>query len=67
MTLWHHHTRGTPAERARVYDRLAALVPPPQGATRAEILGGDRGALNQWWDLLGVDATSWWRLFKKKF
>jgi ferric-dicitrate binding protein FerR (iron transport regulator) len=67
MTLWHLLTRGTPAERAQVYDRLAALVPPPQGVTRAEILRGDRGALNQWWDQLGVDATSWWRLFKKKF
>ena len=29
LTLWHLLTRGTIAERGRVYDRLAALVPPP--------------------------------------
>jgi hypothetical protein len=67
MTLWHLLTRGTSAEREQVYDRLAAMVPPPPGVTRAEVLRGDRGALNQWWDRLGVDVSTWWRLFKKKW
>ena len=67
MTLWHLLTRGTPAEREKVYDRLAALVPPPQGVARADVLRGDRRALDQWWDRLGVDVNTWWRLFKKKF
>ena len=66
MTLWHLLTRGTPDERARVYDRLAALVPPPEGVTREQILAGDRVALGRWWDQLGVDVRTWWRLFKKK-
>jgi hypothetical protein len=67
MTLWHLLTRGTPAEREQVYDRLAGLVPPPQRVTRQQILAGNRIALNQWWDLLGIEGTSWWRLFKKKW
>ena len=67
MTLWHLLGRGSPDERARVYDRLAALVPPPDGVTRDLILAGDRTALNRWWDHLGVDISSWWRLFKKKW
>jgi hypothetical protein len=67
MTLWHLLTRGTPGERARVYDRLAALAPPPDGVTRDLVLAADRVALNRWWDSLGVDVRTWWRLFKKKW
>jgi hypothetical protein len=67
MTLWHLLARGTPDERARVYDRLAALVPPPEGVSREGILRGDRIALSRWWDKLGVDVSTWWRLFKKKW
>jgi hypothetical protein len=67
MTLWHMLTRGTPDERNRVYDRLAALVPPPPDATREAILGGNRSALHSWWDRLGIDVSTWWRLFKKKW
>jgi hypothetical protein len=67
MTLWHLLTRGSIVERARVYERLAVLVPPPEGVTRELILAGNRVALNRWWDQLGVEGTSWWRLFKKKF
>jgi len=65
LTLWHMLTRGTPSERARVYDRLAALAPPPQGVARGEVLAGDRRALDRWWDSLGIDGT-WWKLWKKK-
>jgi hypothetical protein len=50
-----------------VYDRLAALVPPPPDATREAILGGNRSALHSWWDRLGIDVSTWWRLFKKKW
>jgi hypothetical protein len=67
MTLWHLLTRGTPDERSRVYDRLAALVPPPADVTREPILSGNRVALNRWWDGIGVDVSTWWRLFKKKW
>ena len=67
MTLWHLLVRGTPDERARVYDRLASLVPPPRGVTREQVLSGDRLALDRWWDQLGVGVNSWWRLLKKKW
>jgi hypothetical protein len=66
LTLWHLLQRGTPAERERVYDRLAALVPPPQGVSRAAVVAGDRRALEQWWDLLGIDNPGWWKLWKKR-
>ena len=65
LTLWHLLTRGTSSERARVYDRLVALAPPPQGVDRGEVLAGDRHALDQWWDSLAIDGT-WWKLWKKK-
>jgi hypothetical protein len=65
LTLWHLLARGTPEERARVFDRLATLAPPPAGITRDAVLRGDRGALDQWWDGLGLSGT-WWKLFKKK-
>ncbi len=67
MTLWHLLTRVSGEERNRVYDRLAALVPPPAGVTREAILNGNAAGLNQWWDALGVDVSTWWRLFKKKW
>jgi len=66
LTLWHMLARGTTAERARVFDRLAALAPPPRAVTRAAVLAGNRRALDQWWDSLGVDNRTWWRLWKKK-
>jgi hypothetical protein len=67
FTLWHLLTRGTPAERARVYDRLASLVPPPANASRGCVLAGDRRALDAWWDALNLDSASWWRLWKRKW
>ena len=62
LTLWHMLTRGTPEERAQVYDRLAALSPPPDGVTRAAVLAGNRAALDRWWDSIGVNTGSWWNL-----
>lgn len=67
LTLWHLLVRGSAEERARVYERLAALVPPPSGVTREAVLRGDRAALDRWWDALGVDTATWWRFLKKKF
>ncbi len=65
LTLWHLLSRGTPAERERVYDRLAVLAPPPQGATRTAVLAGDKVALEQWWDALGLEDATWWKLWKR--
>ena len=55
-------TPSTPEERAQVYERLAALSPPPQGVTRAAVLAGNRDALDRWWDSIGVTTGSWWTL-----
>jgi hypothetical protein len=67
LTLWHLLSRGTDEERARVFERLAALAPPPPGVSRALVLAGDRGALGRWWDSLGFETGGWWKLMKKKF
>jgi hypothetical protein len=67
LTLWHLLTRGTRDERARVYDRMADLVPPPRGVSREAVLRGEKAALDQWWDALGVGNASWWRLWKRKW
>lgn len=42
--------RVTGALRAAVYDRLAALAPPPTRVTRDGILQLDQTMLNRWWD-----------------
>ena len=67
LTLWHLVSRGTREERMRVYDRLASLVPPPDSATRERVARGDRRALDEWWDALGLDSASWWRIWKRKW
>ena len=67
FTLWHLLSRLTGQDRARVYERLASLVPPPQGVTRERVLGGDRRALDAWWNALGLDSASWWRMWKRKW
>jgi hypothetical protein len=61
FTLWHLLTRAKPAQEPRVYDALAALVPPPAGVTREGILRGDRQMLGRWWDQLGLGQSGWWR------
>jgi hypothetical protein len=65
LTLWHLLTRGTMEERGRVYDRMAELSPPPPGVTRERVLARDRSALDQWWDSLGLENATWWRLWKR--
>ena len=65
LTLWHLLMRGDREERARVYDRMAALAPPPAGVTRDAVLAGDRAAIDGWWNSLGLEDTAWWRLLKR--
>lgn len=48
LTLWHLLYRVRGAERGRVYDRMAALVAPPQGVTREGVLKLDKGMLDLW-------------------
>ena len=48
MTLWYLLLRADRSDRASVYDRLAALVTPPQDVTRAGVLDLDPRMLDRW-------------------
>ena len=55
LTLWHLLARVDGDERARVYERLAALAPPPEGVTREGVLRLDREMLDDWKQRLEAD------------
>jgi hypothetical protein len=69
LTLWHLLARTQGADRERVYERFAQLIPPPPGVTRERVLRGEDRALELWrWELEGMpllpkDGTfrSFWR------
>lgn len=67
LTLWHLLQRGSASERARVFDRMAIVAPPPDGVTREAVLAGQRRAIDRWWNSLGLDSATWWRLWKKEW
>jgi len=48
LTLWHLLFRAGLPERSRVYERLAELVPPPEGTTRDGIMRLDQAMLDEW-------------------
>jgi FecR-like protein/putative zinc finger protein len=52
LTLWHLLRRVDSEDRARVYDTIAALDPPPAGVTREGILSLDQRMLDTWRDSL---------------
>jgi len=64
FTLWHLLARTVGETRLNVYDRLASLVPAPDGVTRDGILRLERDMLDLWWNALGLDDASWWRIWK---
>lgn len=64
VTLWHLLERLEGNARARVFDRMVLLVPPPEGVTREGVLAGDETMIDRWWDELGLGVTTWWRLWK---
>jgi hypothetical protein len=65
LTLWHLLQRVDGPARDRVYDRLAAIVPPPDGVTREGVRRGDARMLELWWDHLGFGDTAWWHLMSR--
>ncbi len=65
FTLWHLLSRTEAAERAQVYDRLAALVPLPGGAAPEGILQLDRRMLDLWWNAFDLGDISVWRRWKQ--
>jgi hypothetical protein len=48
LTLWHLLSRVEVEDRARVYDRIAALTPVPAGVSREEALKLDAETLKRW-------------------
>ncbi len=64
LTLWHLLANADDAGRERVYERLAALLPPPAGVTREGVLKRDRRMLDLWWNQLGLGDTELWRLWE---
>ena len=48
LTLWHLLARVDGADRVRVYEKIAAFVPPPEGVTREGVLRLDQAMLEQW-------------------
>jgi hypothetical protein len=48
LTLWHLLPRVEGEARARVYERLINLSPPPVGVTREGVLALDQSALEAW-------------------
>ena len=65
LTLWHLLARVSDADRPGVYDRLAALAPPPAGVTRESILRLDRPMLDAWWNSFGYGDVSLWRTYER--
>ena len=67
FTLWHLLTRVEESDRSRVYDRLAALAPPPSEITRDGILRLDRSMLDLWWNQLGLGDIKLWRNWERNW
>jgi hypothetical protein len=67
LTLWHLLSRAEGSERRRVYDRFAALVPPPSGVTPDGIMHLDREMLDAWWNEFGFGDISLWRTWERSW
>ncbi|HYE86237.1 MAG TPA: hypothetical protein VEA16_07770 [Vicinamibacterales bacterium] len=52
LTLLSLLRRVRPESPGALYDRLAALLPPPGDVTRGAIVAGDRNAVDRWWAAL---------------
>ena len=71
MTLFYLLTRVNGSERALVYDRMAALVLPPEGVSRAGMLNLNPQMMERWQGKLGLTwgrsldqaAKSWSRVW----
>lgn len=58
LTLWHLLARVSGDDRVRVYEKMAAFVPPPPGVTREGILQLDQQMLDTWKNELESSWTS---------
>jgi hypothetical protein len=57
LTLFHLLARVPPSARERVYDRMAALRPPPEGVTREGVVALRPAMLLAWRGVLEADWT----------
>ena len=62
LTLWHLLSRVDGNDRARVYEKMAALDPPPSGVTREGVLQLNQQMLESWRDEL---KSTWMGINKK--
>jgi FecR protein len=67
LSLWHLLSRVNASERPQVYDRFAALVPPPPGVTRDGIQTLDREMLDRWWNALDLGNIWLWRHWERSW
>jgi hypothetical protein len=65
FTLWHLLARVSDEERPMVYDRLAALVEPPAGTTRAGVLHLDAAMMDAWWNAFDLGDITVWRFWEQ--
>src|SRR6266702_4641374 len=65
LTLWHLLSRVSDRERPNVYDRLAALAPPPKDVTREGVLRLDQKMLDSWWNSLGYGDVYLWHMYER--
>jgi FecR protein/Putative zinc-finger len=62
LTLWHLLARVNGEDRVRVYEKMAAYAPPPQGVTREGVLQLNQEMLETWrheleWSWIGGSKT----------
>ena len=67
LTLWHLLTRVPAGDRARVFDRFAALVEVPSDVSREGVLRLDAHMIDRCWDALVLENTEWWRGWERKW
>ncbi len=65
LTLWHLLSRTDGTERAQVYQRFAALVPPPPSVSRPGILALNPQMLDLYWNALDLGDISIWRYWEQ--
>ena len=65
LTLWHLLSRVSDTDRLGVYDRLAALAPPPKDVTSEGVLHLDQKMLDSWWNSLGYGDVYLWHVYER--
>ena len=67
LSLWHVLTRVPAPDRGRVFDRFVELTPLAEDVSRDAVLRKDPHAIDQCWDALGLQNTSWWRGWERRW